>query len=456
MTWDERHCKIFTELIDNFVKNGIEYFILRNYKGLPNVNSSKDIDIIIRPGKGKKAEELLRQVYKNNNLTNFHKAQFARLNCYYGISLKNGISIHIDLIEGYIVKGYEIFSFDELYENTESYNGLRVLDEFYEGIMVFIYKQFGYGKPQLKDEYKEIIHNTYVRYKDRFINLLEHLTSKKYSELTSDYLSELNFDAIISLAPILTKLLKKYATRKHLIKTQLTKISFIFQKTHRIIFRYRKFEKSVAIIAPDGAGKTTFLDALYEKINYYYRNNPEDRRFDIYHFRPNILPNLGEIGEKIGIMEQDKDFTNPHRSKAANPFSSLIRILYYWLDYVIGWSICVRKDVQFDRYSVFDRYSYDLIVDPGRSKLNLPMLLRKIFVMLMHHPKIVFYLDAQPETIFKRKQELTLEEIRRQTDIYRNLAGTHSRFVVLDANESVDSIVNNALEKLFSTYTEVL
>ena len=45
--WDERHGEILTKICSRFNTEKIKYFIVRNYKGLPNTNPSKDVDIII-------------------------------------------------------------------------------------------------------------------------------------------------------------------------------------------------------------------------------------------------------------------------------------------------------------------------------------------------------------------------------------------------------------------------
>lgn len=451
MRWDNRHSKILSEILSKFKEEKIRYFILRNYEGLPDVNSSKDVDIIVDPLYFKKAKDILKQVYKDNGLTNYYEARFAYLHCCHGIDIESKLSIHIDIIGSYVSKGSEIFTFDELYSNTEDYNSFRVLNKYFEGVMVFIYKQFNYN-PVLKNEYKGIIYNTHKEYPE-FKKLISKLVGNKLANNIFLEIEQKNFDKMLTYSTDLTKSLRKYALKKDPIKTFKFTLSFFWEKLHRIVFCYGKFSKVFSVMAPDGAGKTTFLDALIDEIDFYYVNDKNDLRCHVYHFRPNILPNLGELGEKAGIKEQDKDFTNPHRSKPASKLSSLFRITYYWLDYVIGFNLLVRKDVQYDKFSVFDRYSYDLLVDPLRTKLNVPMWVRKLFVKCMPHPKVVFYLDATPEVIYKRKQELTLNEITRQTAAYKKVATSHNRFVSLNADLPVHESVDDAIKIILETFT---
>lgn len=453
--WDTRHAKILVSILYLFEKENIRNFIIRNYEGLPEKNSSKDVDIIVEPGKIKQAISILKKVYKENGLVYFYKVQYEHGHNCKGMNIETNMTIHVDLMEGYFSRGAELFSFDELYNQTIVYKDFRVLNEFYTGLMVFIYKQFGYKKPKLKQEYRDIIYNTYKSYPE-FENLISKLIGAKLSANIFIAIEQKDFDGMLAYSSQLTKALTRYAFRKKPIETFKNRLLFYSEKMNRIVFNYHKFSKVFSVIAPDGAGKTTFLDALMNKIAFYYVDDQISDRCHLYHFRPNLLPNLGELGEKSGIKKQDKDFTNPHRAKPASVLSSLIRISYYWLDYVVGYNLFVRKDVKVDKYSIFDRYSYDLIVDPLRIRLKLPLWVRKTFVMFMPHPKIVFYLHADPDVIYKRKQELTLDEIMRQNIEYKNVATSHKRFIVLDSNRSINEIVDDALKIILDTYTEKL
>lgn len=455
--WDARHGSILTAFCEKLNEESIKWFILRGYRGLPDVNPSKDVDIMIEVGKEKQAAKILYDVFKAFGLTQVHKDQFGHIHCYIGSNTHEEIAIHIDLIEGYISKGYEIFTFEELYEHVVEYNGMNVLDDFMNGVMLLVYKIFGYHKAKLKQDYQDDIMLVHESYEDEFQQLFSLLVGDQMSQTICKLIAGREFQSIIDMEPQFTKALKHYTICKRPIYTITYIVEFLWQKICRIIIRYKKYAKTFAVLAPDGTGKTTFLDTLIEQMNHYYVNDLEDNRFHVYHFRPTILPNLGEVGERAGVMKQDTNFTDPHRSKPANPLSSLIRIAYYTLDYIIGWQKCVRNDVHYDRYTVFDRYSYDLIVDPLRTKLNLPDWVRKFFVALTPQPKVVFVLDADPNVIYKRKQELTLEEINRQVCEYRKLAKKNpKRFVIINAEQTPQQMAEEAVDVLLNRYTEKL
>lgn len=455
--WDERHGKILSCFLEQLSNNGIRWFILRGYEGLPNANPSKDVDIMVEVGQEKKACKLLKEAFSKFGLKYFYSVTYGHAHCYLGMELATQFSIHIDLIEGYISKGYEVFTFDELYQHVIPYNGMNVLDDLMNGIMLLVYKIFGYHHAKLKHAYQADIFKAQQEYPEEFHDILLKIAGDRLGIKLNDLIAQKDFNAVVALEPEFTKALKRYTFKIRPWSTIRYSAEFLWQKVSRIIFNYKKYAKTFAVMAPDGTGKTTFLEALLKELNFYYVNDENDNRFHVYHFRPSILPNLGAVGEKTGVMKQDTDFTNPHRSKPANPFSSLIRISYYTLDYIIGWQKCVRNDVHYDRYSVFDRYSYDFIVDPMRTKLNLPESVRKFFVKLTPQPKIVFCLDASPDVIYKRKQELSLEEITRQISEYRKLANTDTeRFKVINAEQTPEEMAREAAAIVIGRYTEKL
>jgi thymidylate kinase len=153
-------------------------------------------------------------------------------------------------------------------------------------------------------------------------------------------------------------------------------------------------------------------------------------------------------------MKENKDFTNPHRAKPVGFFSSFIRMSYYWMDYVIGVPINLRRDVQFDRFTIYDRYIYDFLIDPYRSRISLPYWLRKQFTNMVIQPRIVFVLLTDAEIIYKRKQELSIDEINRQILEFNKLAKSHKRYFVLDALKTPEELVKDAMKIIISHFTK--
>jgi len=448
--WDNRHGKVLVALLNEFDSNCIKYFILRNYEQLPNGNTSKDVDIIIEPSKIKQANKIITQVYRACGMTHYYLTQFTWVYCWHAMNIKEKVSIHIDLIAGYRVKGHEIFTFEELYAQTDTYSEFKVLNPLYDGLMIFIYKQFGYHNPTLKRDYKESISYAYNSFTSQFKHIIQSLIGKELAEKVFAAIEEKDFDKMLSHHKELTKRLKYYSFLKSPSKVVGGSIWFYWLKSKRIILQRGKYIKTFSVMAPDGAGKTTFLESLLDRIGFYFTKNVSYTH--VYHFRPLLLPNLGAVGEKVKVMKQDTKFTTPHRAKPANPLSSLFRISYYWVDYVVGWFLYTAKDIQYDKFTVFDRYGYDLIVDPYRTRLDLPDWVRNLFVKLMPEPRISFYLDVEPDEILRRKQELTHDEIIRQVKEYRKLAKRNKRIITVDANRPVEEITEKAIEIILDSF----
>jgi thymidylate kinase len=447
--WEERHAQILDAFLQELNQNEVEYFVLRNFEGLPENNNSKDVDLIIKPGQYKKSAELLMCVFKSFEIPNYYTVKYERVHCWFGIDFINDFSIHIDLIEGYLNKGFEIFSFDELYKSTVDYRGYKVLNTPYDLAMLLFYKVI--GCKELKEKYVSKIRSGYLENKVEIDNILQIILGNKMANKVINALDFNDYKWIVANASQLSKSSKIIAFRGKPFYTLNNIFNFLNDKFYRIIIAPKKHRKLIAVEAPDGTGKTTFIYEMSILLARIFVT--ELKNIHVYHFRPSLLPNLGALGEKTGMIKQDTNFTNPHRNVTANSFSSLVRMLYYWFDYVFGGMLCIRQDVQFDRFSVFDRYVYDFIVDPIRSRINLPRWIRVMFSKLVPQPEIVFILKADADVIYKRKQELTLDEIARQLVEFDRLKEFGHRFVELDANQKTDIIAKQAVEVIIDKYT---
>lgn len=453
--WDHRCAKILNELLGEFRSENIRYFILCNYEGLPEVNIAKDVDVIVDPLCKNRAIELLKKVLVHNNITHTYLIKYNQGHCFYNINYKQQLALHIDLIFGYSPGGYILWSFDELYSQTVDYKNFRVLNELYDGLMVFMYKQFKYSRPELKTRYRELLYKIHNKYPE-FAQTIREMIGGQLERKIVRELERQDFDAMLSYHKQVSSKLKYYSWIKYPSTTLcgLTKAYATLFK--RDVLRFKSSSRTLGFIAPDGAGKSTVIDSLMSKLTFCFCASEKAGLCSLHHHRPTILPNLGLLKAKVTGAEQDTDFTSPHRGKPSGGLSSFFRMCYYYVDYLVGWYVLVFKDVHFGRITIFDRYIYDFVVDPARSSIKLPKSVLKLFVALAPKPQMVFYLDAEPSEVFARKRELSLEEIERQRGEYRELAKGNRRIILVDANRDVEQISDDILEQFLDNTAERL
>lgn len=166
---------------------------------------------------------------------------------------------------------------------------------------------------------------------------------------------------------------------------------------------------SVGFTGPDGSGKTTVIDLLLGRLAPVFRTAHK-----YYHFRPTLFGNLGEVAHSAGLKKEvDRDYSKPHRGGKTGALSSFARLLYYSLDYIVGYFVKVKTVTRITRIVIFDRYYTDIICDSRRSRiyLNYKFLygFGKLFIPSLDYNIL---LTAGTDTILARKKELDEEGIR--------------------------------------------
>ncbi|MCD8237166.1 MAG: hypothetical protein LUD00_11105, partial [Prevotellaceae bacterium] len=232
--WDERHAQIFNDTIEALDKSDVRYFVLRNYEGLPEKNESKDVDLIIEPGKYRIAAECLYKAFKKNCVSRYYVVKYERIRCWLGMDLDNDFSIHIDLIEGYLNKGFEIFTFNELYRHTRQYKNMKVLDDNMDTVMLLLYKVI--GCKELKLRYREKIETQYKLHSEAINNILSDALYGNVLYNLIKYLENSDFDRIINNAGKISKNSKYKSWRRKPFNTTINILKFLSEKLYRIVW----------------------------------------------------------------------------------------------------------------------------------------------------------------------------------------------------------------------------
>jgi thymidylate kinase len=191
---------------------------------------------------------------------------------------------------------------------------------------------------------------------------------------------------------------------------------------------------TVAFLGIDGSGKGSVIQGLTERLAPVFSGT----RY--FHFKPNL----------IGPAPKTPPGPMVYPARPAPGMSSMsaTRLLYYLLDYWVGFAWKVWPQRFRSSLVIFDRYFYDLGIDPLRLEGRLPMALARSLGGFVPKPDLVIVLDAPAEVARARKPEgPTIEETGRQRIAFLKLAGAMPNARILDGTKAVAEVVQEA-EKL--------
>jgi thymidylate kinase len=193
----------------------------------------------------------------------------------------------------------------------------------------------------------------------------------------------------------------------------------------------------VVILGTDGCGKSSVVERLETTL---LRDFSQVR---VLHLRPR----LGRGGARQGNPVSD-----PHRLPPRGLLASLAKLLFLLVDYssIYPWSWRQRTGLAPPGLIIFDRYYHDLLVDPRRYRYGAPLWIARLFGHLVPSPDLWILLDAPPDVIRKRKQELSLEELVRQSRSYRAFFDQRRNAHVVDATKPLDAVTRTVQDLILA------
>lgn len=217
----------------------------------------------------------------------------------------------------------------------------------------------------------------------------------------------------------------------------------------------------VALIGPDGAGKTTIgrrlAGTLSMPVRYVYMGvNYESSNLMLPSTRLLLAARRALRRGKGGSRSAGaaREGAAPRRTSHRHAALGLARRLYsaLWMANVIAEEcyrqLAVGRSVRRGHLVIIDRWFfadyYDQAVAPGAKPRSLlhrlhGFLLRSVYA----RPDLVIYLDAPAQVLFDRKGEGTLESLERQRQGYLRLREVVDRFAVVDATQAEESVAQD-------------
>ena len=407
-----------TKQVIELLNRNTQYALLRNFDGLPEINKSKDIDIIIDKNDFKKI-----------------KKQF----------LKTILSFDYSIVTYY--KSDRMFTY--ILVNTEF--------EFLQFDFFFKTSIYGIILMKSKDILKsrkfngDLYHvSKEFEFLDKYIYLktLSFPYPEKYADIRETALkNKVNFDSIIDEIFGIESFNKLESLSAKKIRIKLFFRNFISNMisiADNVYFEFCNLFNSQGIsmsfTGPDGVGKTTVINKIISIISV---NHSEVK---LFHHRPTVIGNISNVAKSIGALDTINDnYAEPHRGQNKGVLSSFLRLCYYSLDYIAGFWLKIKRPLFRRAFVIFDRYYSDIIADSRRSSIYLnPKFLYywgKLFIRQMNYN---FLVTADADVILSRKQELDksgIDDINEKL----NYLSTKKGYYLIENNGTADSAVAEIL-----------
>lgn len=430
-------------LFDTLNGAPIRYAVLRNYETLPYNAGGSDLDILVHPEDEVKVRTAIARAIMNAkgvaigyaNTIGFFKVYS------FGCGESNidewwGLRLDINIGLRYAGVAY-LLNNDIFQKRFCLHNGICVLPSQLAAVLGVV---------------KELLHNNILP--SRYLAVARDAVKENWNELRTDLapMGERALEVLRDLClsnPDSPDIVAKSRVLRHtILRTALLRAPLAYLRM-RFLYECSKVRRfvdppgiMVAVLGTDGVGKSTIISAIKPMLSAATHG-----AFIVKHLRPGLLPPLARLrGKKTA---QDGPVTDPHGSSPSGKIGSLLRVIYLTADYVLGYWLVIRPVIaKAPTVVLFDRYAYDMSLDPRRFRIKLPFGLVSWFTRLAPRPDYIICLHGTPEVIAARKQELSLEEVKRQTDALLEFAKHEPCAMLVSTERTVEQVRNDLLSTL--------
>jgi thymidylate kinase len=422
---------ILLELAAEFDRQEINYCFLRNHSLLldESHSSGADIDILILGEQLPLIDKTLKRYgfFRGRDRGETKHVSYGKyVNPQVPIL---ALDLHVDDLSWYEVP---YVSGSQVLKRKIRRDGLFVLSDDDNLIMLLVHSSLnGIFKHQYLDSINSIQNSKRIdtEYVKRTLQSIWHRKiSKKVWELVlnEEYQNIINIRSHL-VCSLLTKRPKDlFKFIKYLYVTRIKeKLRPIFSRTCLVGF-----------MGVDGSGKTTTAHGLHSILE---RNDIKATIIYMGRWRNQILP-MASVSKKYGMTGKKA----PSRRQGIK-FRTycMLRDMAYLADMWLRYWVKLYPKMKKGNTVITDRYAYDLLLD-----LHCTTLCKFAVKKLFPKPRIVFFLNNEPEIIWERKKELSVEEMRRQIRIFDGLREDYP--VVKIKCDDIDKTIDSVAEEYFS------
>lgn len=197
----------------------------------------------------------------------------------------------------------------------------------------------------------------------------------------------------------------------------------------------------IVFLGSDGVGKTTLINSLENRLQ---EQTPLlFAMIKKYHWRPCLFKGRSNYSSKSCS-------SNPHDVQLDNMAISMLKLFFLFFDFLFGYYFKIYPALRKNELVLFDRYYYDLFLDPKRYRFGGPISCVKWLLPIIPYPNLIVYLDGPAMTIHQRKFELTIDEIKEQQNRFLNLKPHIRNIITLDCEDQINDLVDVIFTKILS------
>lgn len=414
---------MFQGFIVALKERNIAYVLLNGYEDIVAETNDSDIDILLPKKDFLSINKLLNEICCAKGwkvIQVFHHDVYAK-NIFL-FSEQSQEILNLD-IYGFLSRlNVPLFTEDEIFQKAILFNNFKILSKEQEFIYYLIKKL---DKNELTKEKFDYLKSIFLNSNEECGFLLKEYFPKTHL-LIEESFRKGNMNLLIRKQVIEDFSKGNSVNLKYKIKNVLRFIKRIYKPTGLV----------VAFLGSDGSGKSTIIELLKS-------SNLPFRKFQYFHLKP------------IKPKQTNSIVSDPHKQPIYSPLKSYFKLLYLIVQYNLGWLKNILPLKIKSTLIVFDRYYDDLLVDPKRFRYGGGILIAKWVNKLIPKPDIVFVLTASPEIIYRRKQEVKIDELIRQIKAYNSLANKKD-YHIIDVNRSpikiTYEVIRAMIDKMNSRY----